>query len=96
MAADDDEHARHLFADAAGQAQSAETLRGEVALKADDVRREVAHLGQPALDAVETHVDDLAGVAFELEAAGDALHPQRLDERDHLQADDAANRGFEK
>ncbi len=96
MSADDDEHARHLFADAARQAQRAKTLSGEVALKTDDVRPEGAHLGQSGLDAVEAHVDDLAGVPFQLETAGDALHPQRFDEGDHLQADDAADRGFEK
>ena len=53
-------------------------------------------LGQSGLDAVETHVDDLAGVPFQLETAGDALHPQRFDEGDHLQADNAADRGFEE
>ena len=96
MSADDDEHLGHFFLDLLRETHRAKTFRGEVALQTDDVRSESAHLGQAVLDAVDAHVDDLAGVPFELETAGNALHAEGLDEGDHLQTDDAADRSFEK
>ena len=96
MSADDDQHLRQFLPYALRQAERAKPFGGEVALQADDVRVEGAHLGQPGLDAVKAHVDDLTGMTFQLQTAGDTLHPQRLDEGDHLQTDDAADRRFQE
>ena len=96
VAADHDLGVGELLAHPAQQAQRAVALGREVALEADHLGRERLGLGQARLEAVDPQVDDLALVARDLEPAGDALEPERLDERDHLEPEDAADRRFEE
>ncbi len=81
---------RQALADRTGQSQGSKSFGGEVALDADDRGLEACGLGQPPLDPVDAQIHKLTGVTGRLERAGDALEAERLDEGDHLQADDAA------
>ena len=96
MTADDDERAGILALDPLRQAHGAVALRGEVALQADDVRRELLAEREAVLFAVDAQVDDLALVSLGFETGGDADRAERLDEGEHLQAEDAADRRFEE
>ena len=69
---------------------------GGANLDADDLGTEVPALGDAHLEAVEAHVDDAHRVALGLETAGDALEPQGLDERQHLQSQDPSVRRLHK
>ena len=71
-------------------------LGGEVALQADDVRIEVAAVGQPFFLAVDAQVDDHALMAVLLQARRDADGTERLDEGEHLQPQDPADGRFDE
>ena len=94
VAADDDERAGILALDALGQPHRAITLRREVALQSDHVRREFLHEPEAVLFAVDAQVEHLALVSLGFETRGDADRAERLDEREHLQAEDSADRRF--
>ncbi len=96
MASDDDQHFGEQLPDPGGQTHGAKSLRREVALETDDVGGECDELRESLLDAVDAHIDDLAGMPFAFETAGHALQTERLDERDHLQADNSPDRGLQK
>ncbi len=94
--AEDDESSRHLAPHELGKSEGATALGGEVALQADDVRVEGAALGETALLAVDAQVVDAAGMAGLFEAAGHADEAQRLDEGEHLQAQNPADRRLQE
>src|SRR5262249_50187395 len=96
VTAEDDERVGELLAYASRQPECAESLGGEVALQADDVRREGAQSGEAFGHPVDADVDDLAGVAVDFQTAGHALEAERLDEGDHLEANDSADGWLQK
>jgi hypothetical protein len=96
VAADDDEGARHLALHALGEAQRPLALGREVALQADDVGVETAAGLHARLLAVDAQVEDGAGVPEVLEGSGDADQPERLDEGEHLEAEDSPDGRLEE
>src|SRR5882757_6127076 len=94
MTADDDEGAWVLAFDPLRQTHGAVSLRREIALKADNVRREALAEIETVFLAVDAQVEDLALVSLRLEAGGDADRAKRLDEGEHLQAENSADRRF--
>jgi hypothetical protein len=89
VAADQDDGLRQDLFHPPGEAHGAVALGGEVALDADQVGGEAAAAFDAVVPAVDPQVEDGALVAPRLEHAGDAGEPERLDEGDHLEAEDA-------
>src|SRR5205823_10343251 len=73
------------------QTDRAIALRREVALQPDDVGIERPARREARLLAVDAEVVHLALVSVSLEACRDADRTQRLDERQHLQAENSAD-----
>jgi hypothetical protein len=94
--ADDHERLRQEAADLLGQTDGAVPLGGEVALEAHDGGGEATADLQALLFAFQPQVDDLADMAVRLQAPGHTDQAERLDEGQHLEAEDASDRRFEE
>src|ERR1044072_4023891 len=96
VAAHHPESTRHLPLPAPGAAKRALAFGREVALQADDVGIKAPAGLHARLLAVDAEVEDGALVPQLLQSTGDADQPQRLDEGEHLEAEDAADGRLEE
>jgi hypothetical protein len=96
MSTDDHHGPRQLAFDPLREADGAIALRGEVALQSDNIRLEAATRFESGFFAVDAEIEDFALVTVSFETGGDADRAERLDECEHLEPEDAADRRFDE
>src|SRR5213075_2463413 len=87
----ENKRARHFSFDPFSETNRAFPFRREIALQSDHIRPERLADRHSIFRTVDPKVDDLAFVPVAFQARGDTDRPERLNEREHFESQNAAN-----